>query len=169
MTFTAGQKLRASDLNEGFELTRYAAVAADVNKVSSTAMSDITGLSFELDANSEYLMDGFVPYYSLTGVDVAFAFTGPAGMTVSWTPYGGPIGNATFSGDLDFFCAETYGDGAAFPLNTDSAAALACLPHGFWRTGATAGTLQMRFAQNTSSAATLAIKRGAWLRLHKVA
>ena len=47
--------------------------------------------------------------------------------------------------------------------------ALACRPGGYFQTGATAGTLQMRYAQVVSNATALQIKRGSWLRLTQVA
>lgn len=169
MPFTAGQKLRASELNAEFALTQYGFATGDITKVSSTAMSNITGLSFSLAANSRYLLDGFVSYYSIDGVDLRLAFTGPAGMTVSWGCTGLVTAATLQAGDTDFASFETYGDAAFQVVNTETDTALIVRPGGYFATGATTGTLQMRFAQNVSNAASLVIKRGSWLRLYKAA
>lgn len=169
MPFTAGQKLRASELNAEFDLTQYAYAAGDVSKVSSTAMSDITGLAIPLEANSRYLLDGFLSYYSLDGVDLRLAYTGPAGMTVSWGSTGLVSSSTTQAGDTDFAAFEAYGDSVYQVINTDSFTSLIVRPSGYFATGGTAGTLQMRFAQDVSNPATLVLRRGSWLRAYKAA
>ncbi|MDN5929494.1 MAG: hypothetical protein L0I24_00245 [Pseudonocardia sp.] len=166
----AGIENLALDVETQINKTRYGRLTVDQNKTSNTVLADIPGLAFSLAANAEYLMDGVVPIYGLDGSDVKFAFTGPTGMTVSWNP-GGPPPTITgaSAGDRDYFSAETYGDANTFPVGTYTAAAIHCEFSGYWKTAGTAGTLQLRWAQNTSTAAVTAIRRGSWLRLHRVA
>lgn len=179
MPFTAGQKLRAVDLNAvedrvlALETVQQRIVtkrlAADVSKANSIVMTDVTGISFALLANTEYLADGFLSWYAATGIDMRIAYTGPVGMTCSWALTGPPPSNVAVAGPTDWPSLEVYGDANAIALNTDTAFALGTSIGGYWRTGATAGTLTMRYSQLTTSASPLSVKRGTWMRLQAFA
>lgn len=177
MPFLAGQKLRASQLQEleddiaAIEQEIVVArVAADLSKTSNTTLSDVTGISFALAANAEYLLDGCISYYGLDAPDIKFAWTGPTGMTVSWGFRGAAAaGTDGSTATLSVASLEVYGDANLIAVGTEVDFAVMCTPLGYFKTGGTAGTLQLRWAQFVSSASVTSIKRGSWARLHRFA
>lgn len=166
VAFTAGQKLGASDLNS---IIAMAYTTADQSRISSTTLVDATGLSFVLAANSDYCMDGHLAYYGLDAVDIRVAWTGPVGMTVCWSFFAIDSTATSQTSSINTGTAIVYGDANFAILGTETDTAISCRPSGFWRTGATAGTLQLRWAQNVSNATAATILRGSWLSLVKVA
>lgn len=159
----------ATDVETQINKTRYARLAADQNKISSTTLADLPGLSFTLAANAEYLLDGMISMYGVDAADVKFAWTGPTGMTVSWGFRGMAAANVDGSNTgISVASLEAYTDANIFAVGTEVDFATMCTPLGYWKTAATAGTLQLRWAQFVSNAATTSIKRGSWLRLHRI-
>ncbi len=166
----AGLENLALDVETQINKTRYARLATDQVKTSNTVLADLPGLSFSLAANAEYLLDGCISYYGTDASDVKFAWAGPTGMTVSWGFRG--MGAASVDGSntgIGVASLETYGDANIFAVGTEVDFAVMCTPLGYWKTAGTAGTLQLRWAQFVSNAAATTIRRGAWMRLHRVA
>jgi hypothetical protein len=159
----------AQDVEDRLNYTRYVRLAADVTKTSSTAMGDVTGLSFSLAASAEYGIDGYIPYYCLDGVDCRLAWTGPTGMTVSFSFLGSETTTTSPTGMGNWTSLEAVGDANYILLNTETDTSIHTIPRGYFKTGVTSGTLQLRFAQNVSNASPLTIRRGSWLRIYRLA
>lgn len=167
MTFAAGQKLSASELNDLLFLFGVATV--DTTKTSSTALGDATGLSVALEASSTYIIDGYLAYTAGATGDLKVALSAPSGATGSWGLYGLVTSSTASVGDISAVRVDAFGDAnTATAGGSDSfSGALLCVPRGYITT-TDAGTLQLRFAQNTSSGTSTVIEAGSWLRLLKV-
>lgn len=169
MTFLAGQKLRASELNAVIPI--FGVVAADQTKTSNTTLADVTGLSVAVEADSTYALDGHIAYDAGATGDLKMAFTSPTGTTGSWGLYG--LGTSTTGsvGDVDghridgFTASDTATAGGSASFSGFMVAPI----RGVVITDSTAGTLQMQFAQNTSNGTSTIIKVGSWIRIVKIA
>lgn len=113
---------------------------------NSTSYVDVTQLALPVLANEGWEIDAFVIIDSSAAADAKLTFTGPAGMTMShsivlykntaasWlVAEGDPGGGGHLVG----------GEGAGTPR-------LVYLAHCLILIGATAGTIQLRFAQNAA-------------------
>lgn len=104
MTFVAGQKLRASDLNTAFTaVTSLKAIKTIDEKVNNTTTLQADDELFvAVAANATYAMRCQVFFNSGVTPDIKFGWTGPAGAAMRWgsldtfnTPWGQKdIGNA---------------------------------------------------------------------------
>jgi hypothetical protein len=168
MTFVAGQRVRASELNAGQPLIGY--VTSDVTCISTTALIDVTGLLVAVEATATYAWDGYFAYNCGATPDIKFAFTIPSGATGNWGLYPLIQGSTGSSGSVEGFRLDGYGDANAQGAGgSDSlGGALMCMPRGYLVTTG-AGTLQARFAQVNSTASNTVVKTGSWLRLTRIA
>jgi hypothetical protein len=165
-TFTAGQKVRASEINEHVLTTGMA--SADLTSTSDTTLSDVTGMSVAVEADSVYVLDGYVSYTCASATpDFKAAFSVPASTTGFWTLFGLDTAD-TAPGDVNTAYAAalttTLVAGTDATLTQQSA-----IIYGFIDTAGTAGTVQFQAAQNTSSATAMTVEAGSWIRLQKVA
>jgi hypothetical protein len=163
--FVAGQKVRASEINQHVLLV--GRCSSDLVSTSDTTLSDVTGMSVAVEASSTYIIDGFVAYTSASATpDLKAAFSVPTGATGFWTLFGMDTAD-TSPGDINTAYAAALtttlvaGTDATF---TQQAAAI----YGFIDVSTTAGTLQFQAAQNTSSATSMTVEAGSWIRLQKV-
>src|SRR3982751_1157963 len=107
MTFTAGQKIRASDLNAG--IPTLSRMTSDVSVISSTTYVDATGMSLPMEANSVYALDGFLKYRSATAADIKFILLGPTGAGGSFGIHGVVQAAVATTGDFEAFCLDGIG------------------------------------------------------------
>lgn len=165
-TFLAGQKLRASELNQ--HVLMFGRATADLTSTSDTTLSDVTGMAVAVEASSTYVIDGWVGYTSTSATpDLKAAFTVPAAATGFWTLLGMDAADAS-PGDVNTAYATTLA--TALTAGTDATfTTQAAIIYGFITTSVTAGTIQFQAAQNTSSATAMTVKAGSWIRLQKVA
>lgn len=164
--FLAGQKLRASWLNERLPTL---VTTSSVSVTSSTTLV-VTGLVVSLDADSTYIWDAYLAYSSPAAADLKVAFVGPAGATGSWAL--GALSSAAATGgvgDLDarredgYLITDTLVAGGS-----DSGLSLACAPHGTIFTAAASGSLSCYIAQNTSNATSATLNSTSWLRVQPI-
>lgn len=127
-----------------------------------TALTDCTGLSFQVDANASY---GFIMttifQTAATSVGPKFSMNGPAGgQLTSWRSEievtGGPSTSAVnvrsvVAPDTEHVTASVD------QANTPRVARL----QGSWRNGVTAGTVTARFASEVAGTA-ITVKQGSW-------
>jgi len=163
----AGAKLRASVINAAYPL--FDVLDTSQSKSSSTTMTDVTGLSVALAANSTYIWDGYIAFNAGATGDFRCAFAVPASTTGHWALWGLSTGSTGGVGTLNGSRIDGYGDANFLAAGGSDAAGgvMACRPAGYIATAGTAGTFQMRYAQNTSNATALVIVAGSWLRLVK--
>lgn len=167
-TFLAGQKLRASTINNALPLMAIA--GSDKSVTSSTTLAAVTGLSVPLAANTTYVWDGYFGYTAAEAGDLKVAFTAPSGATGSWSLHQLVSTSTGGTGDLDARRETTYGTSTTQVAGgSDSGSGqMACLPHGHVVTSSSTGNLTVYVAQNTSSATATVLSGGAWLRVQRV-
>lgn len=170
--FLAGQELRASDLTAAVIRTAYA--SSNTTKISSTAFGDAAGMAMALEANTIYGWDCYLAYDSGLTPDIKIAWTAPAGATGHWGAYGlASTTGGSGIGDLSALRVNAYGDASPIALGGNEIPStpgpLVARPMGYVEVGATAGNLQLRFAQNSSNATNTIIRAGSWLRAWKLA
>lgn len=128
---------------------------------SSTTFQDDTELAFSVDASTTYVFNAYIPVDdSNTSADLKYTFTVPTGASI--TAFATTYSTATANIVCNIIasaqsCATTVNNAANF-INIQ----------GFLRTGVTSGSLQFRFAQNTSTNADFpVVKAGATLQWHR--
>lgn len=129
---------------------------------STTTLADAAGLSFAAQANSDYIVEGWIIYTtSATTVGIKLSAKGPtspvalAGLWDVNAAQGTPDGGAFNADDVAIAAS-------AAPFTTNNLARLHCL----LSTAANAGTFIIRFAAETTG--TITIKAGSLLRYRKV-
>ncbi|MGP3684161.1 hypothetical protein ACTVZO_05505 [Streptomyces sp. IBSNAI002] len=134
-------------------------------RTSTTSLANDPHLALSVAANSTYLFDGFVDYDGAFGAgSLKMDFTLPASAVLRWGPLGNVVSettqkytsNTTASGSMS---VGTYGTGG---LHT------AATLRGYLTVAATAGTMQMRWAQDGSNGTATTVYAGSWLRLYRV-
>jgi len=168
VAFAAGAKLRASDINVAIPVP--AILPLGVSKSSSTTMTDVTGLLVALAANATYIWDGYIAFNANATGDFRCAWTVPAGTTGHWAMWGLSTGSTGGVGTMIGSRIDAYGDANFLTAggNDTGGGLMAVRPAGYIATAGTAGSFQMRYAQNTSNATALAIVSGSWIRLTRV-
>lgn len=131
----------------------------------TTALADDTHLTLPVAANSVYAIDLYLDATADATADIALAWATPAGATMSWAEGGISLGNSNNIGNLKMVpnaATDTSGIGI-LPTGT------AAMPRGRLVTGATAGQLTLRWAQNATSGTPTVLRAGSWMRLTKLA
>lgn len=136
--------------------------SADQSVTSSTTLVNATDMSFSVAANTYYsfqfqLLLNIAGAGAGTGGGLNISITCPAGGTLMFGAPGGLYAGATGSG-------TTY----VLVSNTNFINPLTVLITGYLSNGANAGTLQLQFSQNTSSANALTMRKGSWFQYRTV-
>jgi hypothetical protein len=164
MAFTAvpaaGAKLRASVLSSLVTEVRPVTVYKTANETvnNSTTLQDDDQLLISVEANVTYDFEAEIIYNSGTTPDFKFAWTYPAGLTMFYAVYA--AGGGTFLGYYETEVNTPVLDGAG--------AAVGVLLKGTVIVAATAGTLQLQWAQNTLTAANTVVQAGSYIRLRRI-
>lgn len=135
---------------------------SNTSRTSTTSLSADPHLAASVVASATYMLDGFIDYDGAFGAGgLKLDFTLPAGATLRWAVLGNVVSdttqkytsNTTASGSLP---VGTYGTGG---LHTGA------ILRGHLTVAATAGTVQLRWAQEVSNATATTVYAGSWLRL----
>lgn len=130
-----------------------ASKSADQSISNNNTLFDDADLQISLEANSTYLIDGFLIFLSPAAADIKFSIKAIAGATSYWG----------FSYDTTP-TAKALGDVAAIP--TDASTQWIWM-HGIIRTGA-AGSFILQWAQNTADAGTTKLYQSSYIAATKV-
>ena len=140
-------------------------------KTSSTARSNTATVAVDPDlvvpvaANTRYNLEALLFPSGDTTADFRMTFVVPAGATIVWVPRGpSPL----ISVDPATLTMSQQVSGSEAVLGVYSSAAGAIAPKGHIQTGATAGNVELRWAQGTSAGAPTTLAAGSWLSLSKV-
>jgi hypothetical protein len=131
---------------------------------SSTTLVDDSQLLFAVEANATYLFNIFLWVYAADGTpDIKLTVTGPSGSSIAFSP---STYYATGDGTTALGTVATGGVtfGAFVDANERNQ-----LYFGSILNGGTAGNLQFRWAQNTSSGTATTVKAGSYIYGIKVA
>lgn len=139
---------------------------ADQSVTSSTTLVNVTDLVFAIGASERWGYRFVIFYDATTGGDIKFAITAPAGVAdlrwgsgVTRGPGEGTWADATVSGSGTErgFAGRGAGDIASLVIE------------GFVENGATGGSIQLQFAQNTSNGTASIVKENSYLVAHQLA
>lgn len=168
MPFTAGQKIRASDLNDLGGVT--AIMTTDVSVTNSTSFVDATGLALALAADATYTVQGYVNYLATAASGMALVFSTPSGASGQCTILSGQHGEAPVVGAerINYADFGSYSlTSANFMVGSSGGFTIGGWLAGFVTTDS-AGTLQLRVAQAEASVDPTTLKAGSWLRVDRV-
>jgi hypothetical protein len=161
-TFSAGQRLTAGALQAAFPLTSVKSTTENVT--SSTVLQNDDQLLLPVVANTTYLLDGYLFYVAAEAGDLKIAFTAPALADLYWSVIG-----MTTSG-VDVTDASVTAENGSLGtvtrvLGGDGGTWCSARLQGRLIVAATAGSLQLQFAQGTSSATATSLRAGSWIQL----
>jgi hypothetical protein len=143
-TFSTGVVLSA-----GVNSTRSAIKTGATSRNTTTSPAADPDLAVSVEANSRYDVTAIVGWTN-GGGGMRFDFTGPSGATMLWT-------------DNDGSVASSIGTDLTFNVTVGTTL------KGTLVTGGTAGTLTLRWAQNSSNAADTTLLAGCGLHVERVA
>lgn len=155
-------------LTGGTSLQRCAWKTADETVTNSAVLQDDDDLVLTVAASTTYTLDGMLLHSADAAADLQLAFTGPAGASLDWVPRGLSTLAAATAGDVTL-AASSIGDAGALITGTVGAGTkVATLVTGLLQVGATAGSLQLRWAQGTAHASDAVVYAGSYLSLRQV-
>lgn len=158
---SAGDIIRASDTTDLFKRK-----TATESVTSSTTLQNDDDLVLAVEANSTYLLDMMLFYDGATAGDFKMSFTGPTGYSVDYHHTGAATALAGTSGDIDYRLiveTDTLGVGA-----NGAGTTLVIHVMGIVVIDATAGSLQLQWAQFASSATATRLFANSYMYLRKV-
>lgn len=167
-TAVAATTIPASDHNELLAdmeaINRFVRKTADESVTSSTTLQNDNELALSIDATGTYVFDLFVIAQSAANSagDIKIGFTNPTG-TLYFVGFG-PHNAAASSSEN----GEWIANFDPTPYGTTTSPGVGIYMHGLLIATAT-GTLQMRWAQNSSNANATTIKAGSHMRMAQVA
>jgi hypothetical protein len=145
----------------------FARKTTDQAVTSSTSLVTDAELTVALAANSVYSFEGFLLYDGDVAGDFQLAWAVPSGSTIHWMPGGPPSSQTTsFTGQVKM---NDVGTGADVIGTIGAGTKGIARPNGMVRTGVTAGSLTLRWAQGTSSATATTLSADSFIRATKVA
>jgi hypothetical protein len=129
---------------------------------NTTGAANITGLSFPVEANSLFLIEGYYSVACSGNGGIKFTQTTPA-LSVMDVLYDGIAGTATTSVKIRSLASGTLTATAINSAITNSGV----IVRGYVRTTTNAGTLQMQFASNTNGQ-TSTIAVNSWVKITRL-
>jgi hypothetical protein len=124
------------------------------SRSNDSVLTDDDELFAAVEANSVYVMQGWVHWTSPTTPAIKFGWTAPAGATLDWSSSVDPDVNYTL---------------ASVMTRTGAVVHRVLMLVGLLVVGGTAGDLHLQWAQNTANGSSTTVQANSWLRLEKVA
>jgi hypothetical protein len=155
----------ASAVKSAYDLASTAAAAiksvrksSDQTVTSSTTLVNDSQLKFAVAANETYIFETWLYTFAADGTpDIKVTFTGPSGSTVLWSS-----SQVIFNAAAATTLTSVNPGGTSADLFVD-ANNRAIQLYGTILNGATAGDVQLQWAQNTSSANGTSVKAGSYI------
>jgi hypothetical protein len=176
VTFTAATTVSAHEIRDAIGSFIYLETDFAVTSFNTVDI-DIPGLSVPVDANSRYLIDGWLAYESGTGAvdnpELRFGITAPKDTTGSWCIWSIVDNAGATSANLINLRRTDFNTGSALAteagVGTGAGAAMGCAFTGIARIHLIGGFITARFAQLFSDTAATTVKAGSWIRVQKIA
>ena len=171
MAFTAGQKLRVSDLGGVTALGGGTSrMTADVTVNNSTTVTD-SGLSLSVLANATYSVSLWLRYNTINAADIKLQWSSPSGTTGYWSLVGHGSDSTTAAANVSVGVVCAVSDiGTAKNLGGDSTGSLLLGTIGQGDlTTTTAGTFKLQVAQATANASNTVLRAGSRMILTRLA
>lgn len=162
----AGQRITASLLTSMQPLI--VVKTADESVISTVTLQNDNELVLPVVANATYLLEGCLFFSSATGADFTFDFAFPSGTTLKWSAFAlNANADAFGSGSMVTLALD---DGADYTIGgSGTTNILTAEPNGLVIVSSTAGNLQLRFAQNGSTASNTTVYAKSWMKLTRYA
>jgi len=163
-TISAGQRITASLLTSMLPIT--VSKPADESVTSSTTLQNDDDLVVAVSANATYVMDGYIMTSGAaagTG-DLKIDFTIPSGATMKYTSFG-----TTTASPAVQYEATVNANSTARAIGTNGSADMGVAIQAVITVGSTAGSVQLRWAQNTSSGTATILRATSYLRFERIA
>lgn len=146
----------------------------DESVTSSTTLQNDDDLALPVEANATYALSGFLVWTGNETGDIKFGFDFPASSTLHWGMVGPDDTSTGFNsggtrGAGEWFVRINQTAGGSVIQFAGSTAPLMGLLEGTLFTGATAGTLQLQWAQFTSNGTATTLKAGSRMSLRRLA
>lgn len=171
LTFLAGSKLRASDLNKILPVQKRKAAPESV--ASNTTLHNDNTLFVALAANTTYKVDLAVLFEAANQTtDIKVAWTFPASCTLDLAvagPHANWTGPAALEVEWSGWQNVTTSPSGVVVFGSASAVNFGIHARGTIVVGANTGNLQLQWAQNTSDPGNLTVKSGSSLILTPIA
>lgn len=166
MTFPAGAKIRADEINEAFGLLAMA--VNDTAVTNSTTAVSAAGLVLPLEADTQYVLDGYIAYSAGAAGDMQIRLHEPiGGWAGHWNFFGLQPGAINSVGELNAVTIGGFGSLLLLAGSDAFGGTLAARLLGFVATDENAGNLTVQFAQGASSGTPTVIRAGSWIRARK--
>ncbi|MFJ3834436.1 hypothetical protein ACIPY6_02845 [Streptomyces sp. NPDC090054] len=145
---------------------------ADESRTSTTTNTNDLHLLVPVAANATYLATGLLLYSARTDTDIRIGWTGPSGAVFDWIIHAqsqdgtGGVASAGIVVDRQSIA------GGGFPLGgfaAENTTIMTGTLSGRLVTSATAGNLQLNWAQRISNATSSIMRAGSWILLERVA
>lgn len=144
--------------------------AANETVTSSTTFQDDNDLFVSVSANATYEVKLFLLHDSdaTAAGDIKIQWTAPAASTMTWGSQGANVSTTSSSAVTETnMQSRTISENAGYG-GGDSTGTVAFI-QGVLTTSATAGTLQLQWAQNTSNAVASTVRAGSTLSVRRIA
>lgn len=162
--YTAGQKIRASELNQ---LPQMYFVTSDLTKNNSITLGNVTGLGFAAGVSSRYLIELFLFYRTNITADIRFAWSYPTGANARWGADGTEIGAGSSIGSNNH---QSLSESGVHAFTGDNGVDAYCCPVAQFTTDAThPGTIQLQFAQYLANGSDTIVRSGSTMRVTQTA
>lgn len=161
---SAGQRITASLLTSMLPIT--VSKPIDESVTSSTVLQNDDDLVLAVSANATYVMDGYI-MASGAGVgtgDLKIDFTIPSGATMKYTSFG-----VTTASPAVQYEATVNANSTARAIGTNGSTDMGSAIQAVITVGSTAGSVQLRWAQNTSSGTATILRATSYLRFTRIA
>ena len=159
-TWTVGEVLAAADVNAWF-VPLEADKPSDQCVTSSAVFVNDSALAVTPAVNATYIVDCVIYYTAVSGADFKFQFTAPAGATFEHV--------ATYVNTAGSFNQGVQQLTEPHAAQGNGTTVMSVEFTGTLVMGATAGNLQVQFAQNVSNATASISKQYSYLRARRVA
>ncbi|GJQ30856.1 MAG: hypothetical protein HBSAPP03_27400 [Phycisphaerae bacterium] len=137
--------------------------AADESLNSTTTLQDDDHLTYALQANEHVEFEAFIlTTQAHNNADIKYTFAVPTGATILWTASKQLTTSATVTQEIPVTASGTtrVNDFAAGDL-------ILTRVRGYVRNGSTAGSLTLRWAQNSSNGSNITVKQDSFLKIGK--
>ncbi|BBC35298.1 hypothetical protein SGFS_065920 [Streptomyces graminofaciens] len=163
----AGQRATASLLRA--MLPQTVRKMADEPRSATTTFADDTHLTFAVEANAVYRMNGAIKYFADPTPDIKVQFTTPTGTLGEWW-WLMPGSTTAATGTTGYSIRTETNDvtGSRTGYGTSDSTMFTPIG-GLWRVGSTAGSITMQWAQNTSNATATVLYTDSYLEFRRIA
>ncbi|MEV6297859.1 hypothetical protein AB0M02_00465 [Actinoplanes sp. NPDC051861] len=165
MPLIPGKPATQSSLDDELTTILTAMKIADETLSSLGTVQDDDHLLVSVEANSYYIVEGWIRYVSAsTSSDLRINYSYPASAAFARNDFGTATSAAATAAEAVDMTVVTTGDNGRGSGTTERGVSV----KGFLQTSTTAGTFRVRWAQVTSSADSLTVKTGSWIKLTKI-